>query len=544
VTDVKDRRRGVARRLAIDLRPLSVPAFRRMWLGNTLAMFGFQFTAVAVPVEMYALTRDSLWVGLLGIAGFVPLLVFGLWGGAVADARDRRRVLLGGSALLWVSVLALLVQALVGVGSPTLLLGLVTVHSIAFAISSPARTAIVPRLLPPELVPAASTLNYTTFTAASVVGPLAAGLIFAAFGTGSGLPIAYALDAVLFTGLVVATLRLPAMPPAPPADGEVRRGGLAGIIDGLRYLATTPVLLLSFAIDLIAMILAMPRALFPEIAESRFGGGAAVGWLYSAIAIGAMLGGLSSGWIGRMRRQGLALVVAVVAWGLAIAAAGLAGQLWLMVLLLAVAGAADLVSAVLRQSMLLVYAPDRMRGRLQGVNLVVVAGGPRLGDLRAGAMAAGFGGGRHGQPRPASSLGRAVDHRRSRPRGRRRRGGRGSTDLPARRRRLPRRVRRGRDLPRLRRAGAGPLAEPDPGRAVRVRRPGAATDAQRAGARSGDPRPGQLGAVVPRGAVGGRRHGRLRPASDTRLPVAVAAADAVQRRCRRTARRARGDQHR
>ncbi|MFI7577512.1 MFS transporter [Micromonospora sp. NPDC049497] len=393
MTDVKDRRRSAARRLAIDLRPLSVPAYRRLWLGNTVASFGFQVTAVAVPVEMYALTQDSLWVGLLGVAGFVPLLVFGLWGGAVADARDRRRVLLGGSALLWASVLALLAQSLVGVGSAALLLGLVTVHSIAFAISSPARSAILPRLLPPELVPAATTLNYTTFTAAAVAGPLAAGLVLAAFGTGAGLPVAYALDAVLFTGLVVATLRLPAMPPEPPADGEVRRGGLAGIVDGLRYLATTPVLLLSFAIDLIAMILAMPRALFPEVAQERFGGGAAVGWLYSAIAIGAVLGGLSSGWIGRLRRQGLALVVAVVGWGLAVAAAGLAGQLWLMVLLLAVAGAADLVSAVLRQSMLLVYAPDRMRGRLQGVNIVVVAGGPRLGDLRAGAMAAGFGGG-------------------------------------------------------------------------------------------------------------------------------------------------------
>ncbi|MCM0677120.1 MFS transporter [Micromonospora phytophila] len=393
MTELKDARSRGVRRWAIDLRPLAVPAYRRMWLGNTLAMFGFQFTAVAVPVEMYALTEDSFWVGLLGIAGFVPLLVFGLWGGAVADARDRRRVLLAGSALLWASMLGLLAHALLGGGSPVLLLALVTVHSIAFAISSPARTAILPRLLPAELVPAGTTLNYTTFTAASVVGPLTAGLIFAAFGTGRGLPLAYALDVVLFTGLVVATVRLPAMPPEPPADGEVRRGGLAGIVDGFRYLATTPVLLLSFAIDLIAMILAMPRALFPEVAESRFGGGAAVGWLYSAIAIGAMLGGLTSGWIGRMRRQGLGLVVAVVGWGLAVAAAGLARQLWLMVLLLAVAGAADLVSAVLRQSMLLVYAPDRMRGRLQGVNTVVVAGGPRLGDLRAGAMAAGFGGG-------------------------------------------------------------------------------------------------------------------------------------------------------
>ncbi|MGN9774598.1 MFS transporter [Micromonospora sp. H33] len=391
MTGVREARPRGARRWAIDLRPLGVPAFRRMWLGNTMAMFGFQFTAVAVPVEMFALTQDSLWVGLLGVAGFVPLLIFGLWGGAVADARDRRRVLLGGSALLWASMLGLLAHALSGAGSPVLLLALVTVHSIAFAISSPARTATLPRLLPGELVPAGTTLNYTTFTVASVVGPLAAGLIFAAFGTERGLPVAYAVDAVLFTGLVVATLRLPAMPPEPPADGEVRRGGLAGIVDGFRYLATTPVLLLSFAIDLIAMILAMPRALFPEVAEERFGGGAAVGWLFSAIAIGAMVGGLTSGWIGRMRRQGLGLVVAVVGWGLAIAAAGLARQLWLMVLLLAVAGAADLVSAVLRQSMLLIYAPDRMRGRLQGVNTVVVAGGPRLGDLRAGATAAGFG---------------------------------------------------------------------------------------------------------------------------------------------------------
>ncbi|MGS2615571.1 MFS transporter [Micromonospora sp. LZ34] len=383
------------RRWAIDLRPLAVPAYRRMWLGNGIGMFGMQFTAVAVPVEMYALTRDSLWVGLIGVAAFVPLLVFGLWGGAVADVRDRRSVLLVTSALLWASTLGLLVQALLRVGSPVLLLTLVAVQSIAFAISSPTRNAILPRLVPLDLVPAASTLNFTTYTAASVFGPLAAGLIFAKWDTGLGLPIAYALDALLFTVAVWATVRLPAMPPEPDPDGDgtPRKAGLASIVDGFRYLATTPVLLLSFAIDLIAMVLAMPRALFPEIAEERFGGGAAVGYLYSAIAIGAMLGGLTSGWIGRLHRQGLALVVAVVGWGLAVAAAGLAGQLWLMVVLLAVAGAADLVSAVLRQSMLLVYAPDRMRGRLQGVNTVVIAGGPRLGDLRAGAVAAGFGGG-------------------------------------------------------------------------------------------------------------------------------------------------------
>ncbi|MEU9506977.1 MFS transporter [Micromonospora sp. NPDC048170] len=395
MTQLRDARARGLRRFAIDVSPLAVPAYRRMWLGNGIAMFGIQLTAVAVPVEMYALTGSSLWVGLIGIAAFVPLLVFGLWGGAVADAHDRRKVLLVTAAVLWAATLGLAVQAVLGIGSPLLLLALVAVQSIAFAVSSPTRNAILPRLVPAELVPAASTLNFTTYTAASVFGPLVAGLIFAWWGTGLGLPIAYAADAVLYTVAVWATVKLPAMPPEPDPDGTdtPRRAGLASIVDGLRYLATTPVLLLSFVIDLIAMVLAMPRALFPEVAEERFGGGAAVGWLYSAIAAGAMLGGLTSGWIGRLRRQGLVLVGAVVGWGLAVAAAGLAGQLWLMVLLLAVAGAADLVSAVLRQSMLLVYAPDRMRGRLMGVNTVVIAGGPRLGDLRAGAVAAGFGGG-------------------------------------------------------------------------------------------------------------------------------------------------------
>jgi len=395
VTGVQEARPREPRRWAIDLRPLAVPAYRRVWLGNGVAMFGFQFTAVAVPVEMFALTGGSFWVGLLGVAGFLPLLLFGLWGGAVADARDRRQVLLAAGALLWVSTLGLLAQSLLGVGSPGLLLALVAVQSTAFAITSPARSAILPRLVPEELVPAASTLNFTTFTATAVFGPLTAGLIFATWRTEVGLPVAYAVDALLFTVSLWATLRLPAMPPEPDpeSDGTTRKAGLASIVDGFRYLATTPVLLLSFAIDLIAMILAMPRALFPEVAQDRLGGGAAVGWLYSAIAIGAMVGGLTSGWIGRLRRQGLALVLAVVGWGVAIALAGLARQLWLVVLLLGLAGAADLVSSVLRQSMLLIYAPDRMRGRLQGVNTVVVAGGPRLGDLRAGTMAAGFGAG-------------------------------------------------------------------------------------------------------------------------------------------------------
>jgi MFS family permease len=372
----------------MDLRPLRLVAYRRMWVGNGVSFFGFQFTAVAVPVQMFSLTHSSAWVGLLGVAGLVPLLIFGLWGGAAADVVDRRKLLLASSILAWLSTVGLLVQALLGMRSGYLLLGLTALQSAGFAVSSPTRQAIIPRLVPARLVPAANTLNYTTSTAGGVVGPLAAGLIFGLVSTGAGVTVAYLVDAALFSISFWATWKLPSIPPVEHEPGAPRpSAGLRGISDGLRFLVTQPVLLLSFAVDIIAMVFAMPRALFPEVAADRFGGPSVVGWLFSAIAIGSVVGGLFSGWIGRVKRQGVALVVAVVCWGVAIGLAGLAHQLWLALLLLGVGGAADLVSAVYRQSMLQVFAPDRMRGRLQGVFTVVVAGGPRLGDLRAGATA-------------------------------------------------------------------------------------------------------------------------------------------------------------
>jgi MFS family permease len=372
----------------MDLRPLRLVAYRRMWVGNGVSFFGFQFTAVAVPVQMFSVTHSSAWVGLLGVAGLVPLLIFGLWGGAAADVVDRRKLLLASSILAWLSTVGLLVQALLGMRSGYLLLGLTALQSAGFAVSSPTRQAIIPRLVPARLVPAANTLNYTTSTAGGVVGPLAAGLIFGLVSTGAGVTVAYLVDAALFSISFWATWKLPSIPPVEHEPGAPRpSAGLRGISDGLRFLVTQPVLLLSFAVDIIAMVFAMPRALFPEVAADRFGGPSVVGWLFSAIAIGSVVGGLFSGWIGRVKRQGVALVIAVICWGVAIGLSGLAHQLWLALLLLGVGGAADLVSAVYRQSMLQVFAPDRMRGRLQGVFTVVVAGGPRLGDLRAGATA-------------------------------------------------------------------------------------------------------------------------------------------------------------
>lgn len=381
------RRTANPRSWMIDARPLSMPTFRRTWLGNGASYFGFQLTAVAVPVQMFAITGSPTWVGLLGVAGLVPLLIFGLWGGAAADVVDRRKLLLTSSMITWATTVVLLVQAVTGVRSPQLLLVLTAIQAAGFAVSSPARQAIVPRIVPEPLVPAANTLNYTAFTAGGVLGPLAAGVLMGIWSAGTGVQVAYALDALLFTVTFWATWRLPGIPPVAPAGAAKPSVGLRGIAIGLKFLVTQPVLLLSFAVDLVAMVFAMPRALFPAVAQEQFGGGSAVGWLYSAIAIGAMVGGLTSGWIGRVRRQGVALIAAVVVWGLAIGLAGLAGRLWLMVLLLAVAGMADLVSAVYRQTIMQTFAPDHLRGRLQGVFTVVVAGGPRLGDLRAGVTA-------------------------------------------------------------------------------------------------------------------------------------------------------------
>ncbi|HEX7306651.1 MFS transporter [Lentzea sp.] len=367
------------RRFFADTRPLAVPAFRRTFAGQGTAVVGLMITAVAVPVQLYDLTRSSLVVGLSGLVGLLPVVVFGLYGGAVADAVDRRRLYLVASSVSWAATLGLLAQSVADVRSPVLILALVAVQAGSYAVSSSVRAAIVPLLVPAELVPAATALNYTIGTLGQVVGPLVAGLLV---GLPGGFGYAYAADAVLFTAALYAAVRLPSFG-VPEAVG---RPGLRSVVEGLRFLGGNPVLLMSFAVDIAAMVLATPEALFPQAAATRFDGG--VGPLYSAIAAGSIVAGVLGGWIGRVRRQGVALTLAVVVWSAAIAAAGFARELWVVVALLVVAGAADLVSAVFRQSILQGFVPDRLRGRLQGVFTVVVNGGPRLGDLRAGVMAA------------------------------------------------------------------------------------------------------------------------------------------------------------
>jgi len=366
-------------RHAIDTRPLSLPAFRRQILGQGTSFIGSMLTAVAVPVQVYALSHSSLQVGLVGLVGLLPLIFFGLYGGAIADAIDRRTLYFISSIGTWAVTLALLAQTILKLGSVPLILVLVAVQSGFFAVSSAARGAIIPRIVTPELIPAANTMAFTVSNVGQVLGPLIAGFLVTRT---HGFAYAYSVDALLFTMALYAAIRLPSIPP----DGTSSKAGFRSVIDGLRFIMARPVLFMSFAVDIVAMVFAMPRALFPEVAADRWHG--QVGPLYAAIAIGSVLAGLSSGWVGRVRRQGRMLTVAIVGWGICVAIAGLAQQLWLAIFLLALAGACDLVSAVYRQTILQSYAPDEMRGRMQGVFVVVVAGGPRLGDARAGVTAA------------------------------------------------------------------------------------------------------------------------------------------------------------
>jgi MFS family permease len=366
------------RRLAVDTRPLSVPEFRRLWLGEIVTVVGNQMTMVAVPVQVYNVTGSSLDVGLTSMVGLAPLVLFGLFGGAVADAMDRRKLLMITSVGLLLTSLGLWVQALLlQPGSLPILWALVAVQSGFFATNSPARSAVIPRLVPAGQVPAANALYQIVFNGGVIVGPFVAGVLISS----GSLAWAYFADATTFVVALYTVFRLPPMHP-----DVRRRAGVGSVLEGLAFLRLRPVLMMTFAVDIVAMVFGWPRALFPQLAATEFGA-SSLGWLYAAAAIGALAAAVFGGWLSRVNRQGLAVLVAVAAWGVAIAAFGLTHSLVLAVVFLALAGAGDMVSAVFRSSILQTAVPDEMRGRLQGVFTVVVAGGPRLGDMRAGGFA-------------------------------------------------------------------------------------------------------------------------------------------------------------
>lgn len=368
-------------RILADTRPLQEsPAYRRLWIGQWLSTLGSRMTGVAVPIQVYALTHSSLAVGMIGLTVAVPLIGLGLLGGSIADAFDRRKLVLVTTSLLAVVSLLFALQALLDLRWLWLLYVLIAVQSCLSAIDQPARRTFIPRLLPPERIPAATALSFLSFHINNTAGPLLAGAIIAT----AGLQTAYVIDAVSFFFSFYGVMRLPAMPPR----GGGASPGLRAVVEGLRFVRRHPVLSKIMLVDLNATIFGMPFALFPALAATRFGGGPqTVGLLYAAPAIGGVIVSAFSGPLSHLHRQGWAILIAVAVWGAAIAGFGATKLLWLGVTLLAIAGAADVVNGVFRTTIIQVNTPDALQGRVNSVGFVVGAGGPRLGDVESGVVA-------------------------------------------------------------------------------------------------------------------------------------------------------------
>ena len=370
------------RRLLSDVTPLRESGqYRLLYAGELFAFLGSQLTVVAVPLQVYLLTRSSLAVGLVGLAQLGPLLVCSLLGGAVVDAVDRRVL------LVWVQLArgALAVGLVANALRPQPMLwplyALTAAGAGLQAVDAPARTAAIPALVRRELLPAAAALHQILMQVGLVAGPALAGLLV----DQAGLAAAYAIEVATFAA---ASLLAVVLRPLPPGEGAAR-AGIASIREGLRFLRGRRALQGTFFIDLNAMVFGMPRALFPALGTGLFHGGpGTVGLLYAAPGAGALLGALTAGWVGGVRRQGRAVLVAVTVWGAAITVFGLVSWLPLAFALLAAAGAADVISAVFRNTILQLTVPDGLRGRLAAIHIGVVTGGPRLGDAEAGAVAA------------------------------------------------------------------------------------------------------------------------------------------------------------
>lgn len=376
------------RRFVVDTRPLQYLAYRRLWLSTIVTAVGSQLTAVAVPKQIYDMTGSSAYVGLSGLVALVPLVIFSLWGGAIADAMDRRTLMLASNVGIALTSVMLWLQAAAGLASVWVVFGLLALQQACFGLNRPARSASIPRIVPGYLLPAANALNSTVGQLGMIMGPMLAGALIPVLG----LSTLYLIDSFALCVTLWAVWKLPSLP---PGDGAPRRAGIRNVIEGFGYLAKQKILLVSFLADIIAMVFGMPRALFPQMAQQTFGdaagAGFALGVLFAAIPAGALTCGLLSGTFSRVRRHGVMVIAAVCTWGGAMIGFGLSNSLWLACVFLAIGGAADLVSMVFRSSILLEAATDEMRGRMQGVFTVVVAGGPRLADLGHGVAGAAVG---------------------------------------------------------------------------------------------------------------------------------------------------------
>ncbi|MGA3352196.1 MAG: MFS transporter [Acidimicrobiales bacterium] len=369
-------------RLFIDLGPMrqSQP-FRRLWAGYLVTTLGSQLTVVAIPYQVYELTHSSFDVGLVGLAQILPVLGGSLFGGSIADAVDRRILLLSTQLSLALCSLGLALNSSHGHATLWPLYALSALGAGISSVDSPTRSAVLANLVGRPMFASANALWQLLYQVGQVAGPAVAGLLLGQVGIAS----VYWIDTATFAVSLLAVASLPSL--RPPGGGT--RFGLRSIGEGLRYLKGRPVLQGTFVIDLDAMVLGMPRALFPALALARFHGGAGtVGLLYASPGAGALIAALLTGWVVGVRRQGWAVIIAVGIWGAAITAFGLVPWLIAALVLLGIAGAADVVSAVFRGTILQLEAPEALRGRLSSVHTAVVTGGPRIGDFEAGAVAA------------------------------------------------------------------------------------------------------------------------------------------------------------
>jgi len=362
----------------LDTTPLRASAdFRRLWLGQAVSLLGSTMTTAALPYQVFHLTGSSLAVGMLSLAQLGPVLLFGLIGGVLADRIDKRRLLLVVTVVAFVCSAGLGLNA--GLHHPQVwvLFVLGPASSATFAVSFTALRSMLPLLLEEEIRPAAFALQSTYGSFGMMVGPAAAGAVIGAFGLRAtyGVDVAtYVVAFVVFAGIAPSP---PVILPDTPARGSV--------FDGVRFLRGSLVTSI-FGVDLLAMIFGMPRALFPALAQRLGGGPALYGLLLSSVASGAFIASVTSGWTARIRRQGFAVIVAVGAWGAAIAVAGFLRSAVIVLGLFAVAGAADMISGVYRSTIAAAITPDDLRGRVSGVEFAVYAGGPVLGDVEAGVV--------------------------------------------------------------------------------------------------------------------------------------------------------------
>jgi len=355
--------------------------FRRLYGGQTVSAIGSQLTLVSLGYQTFHLTHSTFMVGLLGFVGLIPLLAGALWGGTLADAWDRRRVLTVTQFAMAIAVVGLAVNAALDHPEVWVLFVCAAASAGFQGMDWPARRAALPMLVADADVTAAVTLQTTTMGLAMVVGPALAGVLIARLG----LTTVYLIDVGTFALSLVTVLLLPRLVPS----GGGTPMGLRSMTEGFRHLKSERLLSATYLIDLNAMIFGMPRAVFPALAVHLYGGGAGVvGLLYAAPGAGALLGSLFTGWTARIRHQGRAIAACVAIWGGTIAVFGVVRVLWIGLTLLVVAGAADIISAVFRQNVQQRAVPDHLQGRLSGTFFAVVAGGPRLGDLETGVAAA------------------------------------------------------------------------------------------------------------------------------------------------------------